>query len=91
MKTTDKSRVVILRSFPTVGEAMIYKTLLESSGVECALINEVTSDMLPLQNELMPIRLIVSEEDAEKAEEILSAKFDQQEFDVESMKRHKKP
>ena len=72
----DKSKVVIIKSFPTAGEALIYKSLLESGGVECELIN---------------VKLAVAEKDAEKAREILSAKFDQQEFDTESMKRRKKP
>ena len=85
----DKSKVVIIKSFPTAGEALIYKSLLESGGVE--LINETVSDVLPLQNELMNVKLAVAEKDAEKAREILSAKFDQQEFDTESMKRRKKP
>ena len=85
----DKSKVVIIKSFPTAGEALIYKSLLESGGVECELINETVSDVLPLQNELMNVKLAVK--DAEKAREILSAKFDQQEFDTESMKRRKKP
>ena len=83
----DKSKVVIIKSFPTAGEALIYKSLLESGGVECELINETVSDVLPLQNELMNVKLAV----AEKAREILSAKFDQHEFDTESMKRRKKP
>ena len=59
--------------------------------LECELINETVSDVLPLQNELMNVKLAVAEKDAEKAREILSAKFDQQEFDTESMKRRKKP
>ena len=87
----DKSKVVIIKSFPTAGEALIYKSLLEICGVECELINETVSDVLPLQNELMNVKLAVAEKDAEKAREILSAKFDQQEFDTESMKRRKKP
>ena len=87
----DKSKVVIIKSFPTAGEALIYNSLLESGGVECELINETVSDVLPLQNELMNVKLAVAEKDAEKAREILSAKFDQQEFDTESMKRRKKP
>lgn len=47
----DKSKVVIIKSFPTAGEALIYKSLLESGGVECELINETVSDVLPLQND----------------------------------------
>lgn len=58
--------------------------------MECELINETVSDVLPLQNELMNVKLAVAEKDAEKAREILSAKFDQQEFDTESMKRRQK-
>ena len=53
----DKSKVVIIKSFPTAGEALIYKSLLESGGVECELINETVSDVLPLQNELMNVKL----------------------------------
>ena len=69
----DKSKVVIIKSFPTAGEALIYKSLLESGGVECELINETVSDVLPLQNELMNVKLAVAEKDAEKAREIRPA------------------
>lgn len=71
----DKSKVVIIKSFPTAGEALIYKSLLESGGVECELINETVSDVLPLQNELMNVKLAVAEKDAEKAREILSGQI----------------
>lgn len=87
----DSSKVVVLRSFVTGGEASIYKALLESSGVECALINENSSGVLPIGSNLMQINLIVEEDQLERAEEVLSAKFDVEEFDKESAKRHKKP
>ncbi len=41
--------------------------------------------------DLSKIRLVVNEADAAKAEEILAAGFDQEEFDTESAKRRKKP
>ena len=85
----DDSKLVVIRSFSSVGEASIYKSLLESSGVPCELLNELTAEVLPIRNEMMPVRLVVNE--ARRAEEILGAKFDQEEFDKESVKRRKKP
>ena len=49
------------------------------------------SDILPIPGDLSKIRLVVNEADAAKAEEILAAGFDQEEFDTESAKRRKKP
>ena len=86
----DDSKLVVIRSFSSVGEASIYKSLLESSGVPCELLNELTAEVLPIRNEMMPVRLVVNEADR-RAEEILGAKFDQEEFDKESAKRRKKP
>ena len=83
----DDSKLVVIRSFSSVGEASIYKSLLESSGVPCELLNELTAEVLPIRNEMM----VVNEADARRAEEILGAKFDQEEFDKESAKRRKKP
>ena len=87
----DTQNVTVLRNFPTTGEALIYKTLLESNGIDAELLNETSSDVLPLQNEMMEIKLIVREADAAKAKEILDAKFDEEEFETESKKRRKKP
>ncbi len=87
----DTQNVTVLRTFPTTGEALIYKTLLESNGIDAELLNETSSDVLPLQNEMMEIKLIVREADAAKAKEILDAKFDEEEFETESKKRRKKP
>ena len=87
----DTQNVTVLRTFPTTGEALIYKTLLESNGIDAELLNETSSDVLPLQNEMMEIKLIVREADAAKAKEILDAKFDEEEFETQSKKRRKKP
>ena len=54
-------------------EASIYKSLLESSGVPCELLNELTAEVLPIRNEMMPVRLVVNEADARRAEEIRGA------------------
>ncbi len=87
----DTPNVIVIRTFSSTGEALIYKTLLESNGIDAELLNETSSDVLPLQNELMEVKLAVRAADAAKAQEILDAKFDEEEFEVESKKRRKKP
>ena len=49
----DDSKLVVIRSFSSVGEASIYKSLLESSGVPCELLNELTAEVLPIRNEMI--------------------------------------
>ena len=87
----DTPNVIVIRTFSSTGEALIYKTLLESNGIDAEVLNETSSDVLPLQNELMEVKLAVRAADAAKAQEILDAKFDEEEFEVESKKRRKKP
>lgn len=87
----DDSKVVVLKRFGTSGEAVIYKSLLEANGIKSELLNDTMSGILPIQNETFEVQLIVNESDAEKAKEILAADFDREEFDTESVKRHKKP
>ncbi|MDD3108613.1 MAG: DUF2007 domain-containing protein [Alistipes sp.] len=87
----DTSKIVTLCSFTSLNEAMIYKSLLESNGVACELLNELSVNMLPVQDSLMEVRLVVNAADEALAREILTAQFDQQEFDTESAKRRKKP
>ena len=72
----DNSKLSVLKTFSSAGEASIYQSLLESNGIP---------------GDLSKIRLVVNEADAAKAEEILAAGFDQEEFDTESAKRRKKP
>ena len=87
----DNSKLSVLKTFSSAGEASSYQSLLESNGIRCELLNEGISDILPIPGDLSKIRLVVNEADAAKAEEILAAGFDQEEFDTESAKRRKKP
>jgi len=87
----DDSKLVVIRSFSSVGEASIYKSLLESSGVPCELLNELTAEVLPIRDGGPPGRRCARGGAPRRAEEILGAKFDQEEFDKESAKRRKKP
>lgn len=78
----DNSKLSVLKTFSSAGEASIYQSLLESNGIRCELLNEGISDILPIPGDLSKIRLVVNEADAAKAEEILAAGFDQEEFDT---------
>ena len=67
----DNSKLSVLKTFSSAGEASIYQSLLESNGIRCELLNEGISDILPIPGDLSKIRLVVNEADTAKAEEIL--------------------
>lgn len=75
--------------FDDLGRAQIVKALLEGSGIGCSLINDVAQSILPNLSTESPIRLVVKEEDREKAMSILSASYDRDEM-KEEMKEAKK-
>lgn len=89
----ENVNVIKLISFDSLGEAEIIKALLEASGVRCSLSHDTIQTVLPyLTSGVDPIELLIAEPDEELAREILNAKFDQNEFDLESQPRshHKK-
>ena len=78
----EKSEVVTLMHFNSLGEAEIMKSLLESAGVECVLQDDLNAMVLPMT--LVDVRLVVARKDEKRAQEILAAGFDKQEFEAES-------
>ena len=60
----DNSKLSVLKTFSSAGEASIYQSLLESNGIRCELLNEGISDILPIPGDLSKIRLVVNEADA---------------------------
>lgn len=44
----DNSKLSVLKTFSSAGEASIYQSLLESNGIRCELLNEGISDILPI-------------------------------------------
>ncbi|GAB4340040.1 MAG: hypothetical protein Kow0099_15650 [Candidatus Abyssubacteria bacterium] len=55
-------------------EALVIKGLLESEGIMCSLSADVPHSVIPLTVDgLGAVRIFVSEEDAERAREILSS------------------
>ncbi len=87
----DRSKIVEIRSFSSLGEAAIHEALLRANGIECELLNETLSKLIPLTSDLLYIRLVVNEADVARAEEVLQAEYDMEEFNTESAKRRKKP
>lgn len=87
----DRSKIVVIESFPSPGEAAIYKSLLEQNGIECELLNETISSMIPVGSVWGGVKLVVNEADEARARKLLAAGFDQEEFAKESSKRRKKP
>lgn len=81
MKDKD---VVTLGRFSTAGEAAIYRSLLESAGIYVMTTGELVNEIYPVGSTWAGIELKVAPEDAERAREILSARFDEGEFETES-------
>ena len=79
--------VVTLRKFSTSGEASIYASLLEGAGINVMLVGEYVNDIYPIGDSWAGIELRVAPEDEKQAREILSAKFDKDEFKTESAKK----
>ena len=72
MKQKSKEGVVTLASYPTAAEAEVAASMLRSMGVDVSVINEISSIMLPYIEDNL-VRLLVAEEDYEKASALLSA------------------
>ncbi len=87
----DTSKFITLRTFSSAGEADICRSLLESNGLRCEILNGGASNVFPVPGDLSKIRLIVNEADVPRAEEILSSGFDRAEFDSESAERSDRP
>jgi len=69
------SRLVILREFRDLPDALLAKSILESAGIECFLYDENTIRMDWLwSNALGGVKLSVKEEDALAASELLDQK-----------------
>jgi Putative prokaryotic signal transducing protein len=66
------SRLVRIRQFLNVGPALLAKSVLDSAGIECFLADEntVRIDWL-YSNAIGGVKLLVREEDAEAARELL--------------------
>lgn len=79
-----QNEAVVVATYLSVNEAQIFKALLESAGVPARMQNDIAAQIIPAYGDMMQVNLLVSPDDLEKAREILSAGFDQKEFDAES-------
>lgn len=62
--------LVVLAEYNTITEAEIAKSMLDSAGIWSTIRNEYMSAIYPVGT--MPAQIVVREEDAEKAESLLS-------------------
>lgn len=70
----DKTSLIVLETFYNRIEAHIVKTKLESEGIDSTLHDDTMMSVLPLQDEIFGgVKLLVREEDFEKALEILQS------------------
>ena len=72
----ETSEFVTIKTFATAGEAMVYKSLLESAGIMSHIKNELMSMVMPVVNPSLSVELVVSEEDVARAREFLAAKIE---------------
>jgi hypothetical protein len=79
--------VVTLAAFSTAGEAAIYRSLLESAGIEVMTTGEFVNEIYPMGESWAGIELRVAPEDEREARKILAAHFDEAEFERESSGR----
>ena len=84
-------KLITLRQFTSVPEALLAKSILDSEGIECFLADENTIrlDWL-LSNAIGGIKLWVKEDDVAKASNLLEQKPSEG-FDVEGGEEYKQP
>ncbi|MCC8088236.1 MAG: DUF2007 domain-containing protein [Rikenellaceae bacterium] len=61
-------------------EANMYKSILETNGIHVYLTGDIATEIMPFGGDIF-IELQVPSEDESRAREVLSSKFDTQEFD----------
>lgn len=70
----DNVKIVTVATFYYLPDADIAKTYLDAEGILCTLAGNTIVQVNPFRSIIEPIRLMVREEDAERALEILNRK-----------------
>jgi hypothetical protein len=81
MKEKD---LVTVGQFSTAGEAAIYRSLLESAEIPVMTLGEIVNEIYPVGDSWAGIELKVAPEYAERARQMLAARFDPEEFRKEA-------
>ncbi len=72
-KSEDPQRLVVLQTFQVAIDAEMSASILRSAGIDCQVLDENVSMVLPYLNKI--VRLVVRAEDEERAREILNAQI----------------
>lgn len=70
-KSEDPQRLVVLQTFQVAVDAEMTASILRSAGIECQVLDENVSMVMPYLNKI--VRLVVRAEDEERAREVLNA------------------
>ena len=72
-KSEDPQRLVVLQTFQVAVDAEMTASILRSAGIECQVLDENVSMVMPYLNKI--VRLVVRAEDEERAREVLNVQF----------------
>lgn len=67
----SEKEFVVIREYNSINDAEWDKSLLEGAGIWAAIRNEIMSALYPTG--VMPAQLVVKQDDAKRAEEVLCA------------------
>lgn len=73
-----------LRTFYTMNEALVVKSLLDSMGINNQIISSATPIMPYVMVKVDPYAVVVNASDYERANELLEAEFEKSDIGVES-------
>lgn len=80
-----KEEFITLAKFTSAERAQLTKALLDSMGIENQIIHDTAMSVLPpMPNQIV---IVVNASDFDRAKELLEAKFDKNEFMLESSKK----
>jgi hypothetical protein len=68
----DKTKLVVVKKSKTVENATLVKQLLEDNGIRSAFWDENMAAVFPSIETLFPVKIVVNEQDAEKAKKIIA-------------------
>ena len=69
--------IVMVKSYPSVSEAQLYKGVLESEGIASQIFSDDAAGWYPQMQNITGVRLMVHRSDLERARELLAGADEQ--------------
>ncbi len=80
----NDSEFFLVGCYQSLHEAVVINTLLGAKGINTQIIDQGMSDIYPIFNSNLMVRVIANSSDKEKIETILNSKVDLEDFKEES-------